>query len=109
MTWTVLPVTLQVPLALALNETGRPDDAVAETPKSGAVYGRSASGPNVIVWLSRLTGAFGRAHAEAPRPRGQAESAVAPRSICRSQIIALGRPAVNFCQIGETAFTLFVK
>ena len=33
----------------AVNVTGRPDDAVAETVKSGAPYVTSASGPNEIV------------------------------------------------------------
>src|SRR5581483_7338296 len=42
----------------------------------------------------------GSGHTYAPRLRVQAESVVAPRSICRSQIITLGMPEVNFCQTG---------
>ena len=39
-------------LPLALKETGRPEDAVALTLKSGFPYLLSASGSKVIVWLN---------------------------------------------------------
>src|SRR5262249_23561704 len=47
MMWTVEPDTVQLPVAE--NETGSPDELVAETPKSGAPNVTSGSAPNAIV------------------------------------------------------------
>ena len=45
---TVVPLTVQLPLAVKL--TGRPEEAVALTVKSGSPKVLFARGPNVIVW-----------------------------------------------------------
>ena len=47
---TVLPLTVQLPVALKL--TASPDDAVALTVKSASPNVLSASAANVIVWLA---------------------------------------------------------
>jgi hypothetical protein len=48
-------------------------------------------------------GPLGNGQTKAPRLRVQTESVVAPRSICMSQIMAFGRPALNRCQLGDAA------
>jgi len=50
--WTVVPVTLQLPLAAKL--TVKLEDDVALTVKSGLPKLLAASAPNVIVWLALL-------------------------------------------------------
>ena len=50
---TVVPVSVQVPVAL--NETVRPDDAVAETSKSESPYVTPVGGVNVIVCAAGTT------------------------------------------------------
>jgi hypothetical protein len=44
-----------VQFPLAAKETGRPEDAVARTVKSGSPYVLSASGSKVIVWFISAT------------------------------------------------------
>ena len=56
---TVVPLIVQFPDAM--NDTGRPEDAVADTSKSGSPYTLSGSGPKSIVWLC-LTGPLGSVH-----------------------------------------------
>src|SRR6266508_822906 len=48
--WTIAAVMVQFPLAL--KDTGRPDEAEAETAKSGSPNVLFASAPKVIVWLA---------------------------------------------------------
>ncbi len=49
---TVLPLTVQLPLALKL--TGSPDEAVALTVKGGLPKVLLAKAPKLIVWFSAL-------------------------------------------------------
>src|SRR5438309_2099971 len=53
--WTVLPLTVQLPLALKL--TTRPELAVALTLKSGSPNSLFPSAANAIVWALLATGA----------------------------------------------------
>src|SRR5216117_3413062 len=66
---TTAPLIVQLPLAV--NDTGRPDEAVAVTWKSASPAVLSVIEPNVIVWSSSL----GQAGAAFPSAEHGAESA----------------------------------
>src|SRR6185503_2376750 len=52
---------------------------------------------------SEFSGPNGNGQAKAPRLRVQRDNVVPPRSICISQIITFGRPALNRVHTGVTA------
>src|SRR3954469_3516844 len=52
--WIVAPAIVQAPPLPTENDTGRPEDAVAETVKSGSPNVLSARAANVIVWSAFL-------------------------------------------------------
>ena len=106
------PTTMQLPLAV--NETGKPDDALAFTAKSGSPSVLSGIGSNVIVWfaLGRATSAAGRRRSSTRRrhlapgpPRRQRSGSSPARAPRRRRARRSPSPASSPCPCrgGRTA------